>query len=94
MPPSMGSIFGMMFGDAQTEKQRSSTISDAVWGYTDRDAAEIDKQGRRGNLEVPSAEQRIIDFFVVFRIGIFLSQFLITALPSLEFFPLMLFHFH
>ena len=59
MPPSMGSIFGMMFGDAQTEKQRSSTIIDAVWGYTDRDAAEIDKQGRGGNLEVPSAEQRM-----------------------------------
>ena len=32
---------------------------DAVWGYTNRDAAEIDNQGRRGNLEVPSAEQRM-----------------------------------
>ena len=70
----------------QTDMQRSFTTRDAAWGHTDRDAAETDKQGRRGNLEVPSAEQRMIDFFVVFHIGIFLSQFLITALPSLEFF--------
>jgi hypothetical protein len=55
----------------QTETQGGSTIRGAVCGYTNRDAAEIDNQGRRGNLEVPSAEQRMIDFFVVFRIGTF-----------------------
>lgn len=62
----------------------SRTTRDAAWGHTDRDAAETEKQGRSGNLAAPSAEQRMIDFFVVFRIGTFLSQILITALPSFE----------
>ena len=59
MPSSMGSIFEMICGDADKETQRSFTIRNALWGYTNRDAAEIDKQGRRGNLKVPSAEQRM-----------------------------------
>ena len=59
MPTSMGSIFGMMFGDADRNAEEYFTIRGAVWGYTDRDAAGIYKQGRRGNLEVPSAEQRM-----------------------------------
>ena len=56
----------------QTGVQRSFTTRDAAWGHTDRDAAETDKQGRRGNLEVPSAEQPHEFFFVVFRFGKFL----------------------
>ena len=78
----------------QTGVQRSFTTRDAAWGHTDRDAAETDKQGRRGNLEVPSAEQRMIDFFVVFHIGIFLSQFFDYSTPFLGIFPLKPFHFH
>ena len=44
MPPSMGSILGMMFGDADRNGKNAEDIYNqgrAVWGYTDRDAEEI-----------------------------------------------------
>ena len=81
----------------QTEKQRSSTIRDAVWGYTNRDAAEIDNQGRRGNLEVPSAVQRVCCSFEVFRFDILLAHFdsntCFLGIFSFEAFPFPLKHF-
>ena len=56
MPPSMGSIFSKNYSGADTNAEEFYNQERCV-GYTNRDAAESDKQGHTGNLEAPSAEQ-------------------------------------
>jgi hypothetical protein len=59
MPPSMGSIFGMKCSGADRNAEEFFYNQGRCVGYTNRDEAEIDKQGRTGNLDAPSAEQCI-----------------------------------